>query len=106
MVGDADSHDWFDDADHDGWLVVTVTPTEVPPAPGAHVVCDSDTDAAVAPAWVTVIVAVAPPAVTAIVPVRWAPVLVDAETVTIAPLPPDEGETLNHDWFDDADHDG
>jgi len=31
-LGETVSHDWFDDADHDPWLVVTTTPVETAPA--------------------------------------------------------------------------
>ncbi|MCL2786974.1 MAG: hypothetical protein FWD59_00495, partial [Micrococcales bacterium] len=35
---------------------------------------------------------------------RAAPVFAAADTVRVAPLTPELGETVSQDWFDDADH--
>lgn len=73
---------------------------------GAHAVCDSDTDAVtLSPACVTDTVAEAPPAVTVTVPLRAAPELADTDTERVAPLAPELGDTVSHDWFDEAVHD-
>jgi len=64
---------------------------------------DNDTVGAGAPAWVTVKVAVAPPAVTVTTPER-DEVDVFGATVTtrLAPLAPEDGLNVNHDWLEEA----
>jgi hypothetical protein len=96
-----DNHDASVDADQVPKLVVTTTDCRPPAATGCH--DDGDTDSA-APAWVTVKLAVALPALNVNVPCRAeAAVFAVALTATLAPEAPEAGAADSQAASDDTD---
>jgi hypothetical protein len=104
-VGDTDSHDALEEADHDVAFVMGTT--DAVPLTWAGAVQDvRDRTKVNAAPWDTDNVAVAPPAVNVTTPERGAPV-VFAPAVNVTPTPddPDVRDSDSHHAFDDAVHD-
>jgi len=106
-AGPTNNHDWFDDADHD---VFDVTDTDVVEAAADAFHEDNPKPHEPGGGWVTVTVL----DICGLPDVVLTVTVADRETVPVFanadndrdPLPElDAGVTVNHVWFDDADHD-
>jgi len=103
--GETVSQDWFDDADHDDWLVDTTTPVLAASEP-AHHEAKGNCRLGAGAAWTTDNVADAPPADTVTTADRDTDdVFAWADTFIVCPFCPEDGESESHVWFEDADQD-
>jgi hypothetical protein len=103
LVGDTDNQEASDDTDQEAWFVVGTTVVEPPTAGGDQTDADRNRVAAGA-AWVTVKVAVAPPAVNVTTPCRAAADgFAKAMTDVDQPDAPVSGAVNNQSTLDDTD---